>query len=830
MTYAPINLYRLQLHHEFTFKDAERIFPYLQQLGIDTLYCSPIFEAVAKSRHGYDVTNPLHINKELGGEEGFYTFCKKAHTYGFGVIVDVVANHMAASLSNPWWRDVLKHGPSSRYAGYFAIDWSSSLHHLTGKVLVPILDVPFYEAVEQGKIGLALQEREVVIRAMGQFFPVSERSYSLIPSEIFSHKNCIAKINSDKKLLLSILDKQYFFLEFWQAAAQSINYRRFFDIHSLVALNMDNPKCFDDFHALIIRLFNENYLQGFRIDHPDGFYDPSQYFLSLRKQCKRSPYIVIEKILERDERIPHTWLVHGSVGYEYLNTLNQLFVDPQGAKALTALYEALLEKSIDAEKEVQEEKRMFVRRYLPSEVRFMASCLTGRDSTQELLQEAIVELYAFFPVYRTYVDPSGASMSEEDRSVLLEAFDKAQVFAPHLEGTFQLLHDIFFQRDSLSQEEKVFLTRFQQIAPAVMAKGFEDTHLYNYNRLLSLNEVGSWPHHFGEEPAFFHEKMQSKQKECPWGWMTLSTHDTKRSYEMRMRLHVLSECAEEWKEQVRMWREDNSQYKHQGFPDANIEYFLYQSLVGFWPAQQIDAKERQSLIDRVQAYLMKAAREAKAYTNWIHHHTAYEHALQAFIGAILQEDSLFYPSMLQWVYKISSAGEKNSIAGLNLSLFLPAPFDVYQGTELFDFSFVDPDNRRKVDYSLRQSLLQNLENRAHQDLESFKMYMLHKALSIRKKLHSSLITASYEPLEVRGSQEKHVVAYLRDRNLLVLSGRFFFEHRDFSFWKDTEIQLPKGWEEKPFREIYTQKRLRIKNSMRLDDLLSSAPASAWMVE
>lgn len=843
MKYYPVNLYRLQLHAGFTFYEAASLLHYLKDLGVDTLYCSPFFQARAKSMHGYDVTNPLKINEELGGDAGFIAFQTLAHSLGFGIILDLVANHMAASVENPWWFDILEKGELSIYASYFDIDWSPNVKTLSGKVLVPILDVPSREALVEGKIKLIENAKGYFIEAAGLQLPINPDSYSRIMEKGVEY------INSDKDVLQSLLSEQHFFLEFWQYAPQNINYRRFFDINDLAALKMDSKDAFNHYHQKVLQLLSEEKVQGVRVDHPDGIYEPYYYFKSLQESTGNSLYIVIEKILEREESLPKKWQVDGTVGYEYLNLINQLFVDKDEEIFFTDLYHEFIEENQDRERILQEEKRRFALLHMTSEMQNMSLKLfrnkKKKEFTQEQLEEAIIELYVFFPVYRTYLEKESSLMTSEEKEVFFEAFDRAFISKPHLEQSFHFLKEVFFHTRRLDRCEKDFVMRFQQLGPSIMAKGFEDTHLYNYNRFLSLNEVGGFPYNFGETVDVFHEKIASKQKTFPYGWITSSTHDTKRSFEMRMRLNVLSEIFSEWKDAALLWKEKNKCYKHEGFPDNNREYFLYQTLVGFWPAKRVSSEERDQLVARVKQYIIKASRESKAYTNWMHQHTSYENALLAFIDSILSEGSFFYTSLLTFIKKIDRAAQFSSLSCLNLSLGLPAPLDVYQGTELWDFSLVDPDNRRIVDYEVRKKLLEEINKIVlskerkqwiasileKENRELLKLYLFKVGLNLRRECREGFLEGEYIPLKCEGEKSDHVIAYLRKTTTfctLVISSRFLYHYNSSEFWKCTTIQLPKEWKKASFLEVYTNETFEIDQSLLLKDVLKVLPFAMFI--
>jgi (1->4)-alpha-D-glucan 1-alpha-D-glucosylmutase len=782
----------------------------------------------------------LCFNEELGGEEGFKAFHHAASSLGFGIILDLVANHMAASSQNPWWYDVLEKGPHSPYASYFDIDWKCGVQILFHKILIPILDLPSKEALIQGKIQLVSEGDKLLIKAMGQLFPLSRESYALVSQE------GIQELNHNKEKLQQLLEQQYFFLEFWQYASQNINYRRFFDINGLVALKMDQQKAFDDYHKLTLKLLTDGKVQGIRIDHPDGLYEPYHYFKhlheALAKTSSISLYMVVEKILEREETIPQKWPVDGSVGYEYLNLLNQIFLDPNQEDSFTALYHEFIEAPEDREFLLHKEKRNIALLHLPSEMTRMASMLfqsqkKEKGFSQEELQEAIIELYVFFPVYRTYLERGIPLLTTEEKEALFEAFDGARRSKPYLEKSFSFLKEVFFQERELESCEWDFIMRFQQLGPTIMAKGFEDTHLYNYNRFIGLNEVGSSPHHFGETLETFHERMLNNQQTFPYGWVTQATHDTKRSYEMRCRLQVLTEAFDEWKTQVLLWKKDNQIYKHTHFPDCNREYFLYQTLVGFWPTHIKNTQEKKHLIQRVKDYLIKASRESKAYTTWIHPHPHYENALLSFIDHILEENSSFYSSLIQFIKKIEMAAQWSSISCLNLMLGLPAPLDIYQGTELEDFSLVDPDNRRSVDYEIRKKLLKEIEKilasntqkawieslLKKKELEPLKLYLLKIGFALRKKEKKLFLEGEYIPLQCEGEKKDHVIAYLRQKEnttTLTLSSRWLYQYHSIDFWGNTVVYLPKEFS---FIDIYTQHVFQASKTLSIKEALSCLP-------
>lgn len=881
MKNRPTNLYRLQFNPAFTLYDAIGVLPYLKDLGIDTLYCSPVLQPTKGSTHGYDLINPLRFNEEIGGEKAFLAFCFLAKSLGLSIILDIVVNHMSASLENPWWYDLLENGPDSEYADYFDVDFQPQLPFLRNKVLVPILDRPFHQALEQDLILLVLQEQRLALRVMGLLFPISAEGYieCLKAIEVFSRdqniqetwkllikkeggkqavEKLIAEINQDKSRLETFVGKQHFLLEFWQYANQNSNYRRFFDIHSLAAIKMENAQVFDHFHHLIGKLLKDKLIQGLRIDHPDGLYEPYHYLDHLQKLYqtlvpleKKPLYLVVEKILQKGERLPSHWPVQGTVGYEYLNLLQQMFVDQKQEENFSELYDAFLEDKVDKDLLLQKEKREFALLYMTSEMKALAckffQCAVAskmEDISVEHLEEALIELYVFFPVYRTYLDHEMGALSSEQKTLLLEVFDKAKKNKPFLENSFAYLRSLFLDRCSvLTPLETACIMKFQQLSPVIMAKGLEDTHLYNYNRFIALNEVGGEPHGFGESIEVFHSEMEFKLKHHPDGWIALSTHDTKRSFDMRMRLCVLSEMFSEWKELVLSWKKQNACYKihveKELFPDSNREYFLYQTLVGFWPKDILD---KSALLQRLKSYLIKASRESKAYTTWIHHHLVYEKALDHFLESILDEKTPFYKSLSKFVHKIDRVGQLNSLSCINLTLGLPAPLDIYQGTENWDFSLVDPDNRRPIDYKQRKTSLLKLKSITcykkwfedalqQEDLQPLKMYLLYRGLYARRESEELFLKATYIPVKCEGEKHHHIIAYIRQEGgfcTLVISGRFLLGYQDSSFWKDTYIFIPQDLVGITLTNIYTQASLQFKEIMSLKTLLEELPFGFWM--
>jgi (1->4)-alpha-D-glucan 1-alpha-D-glucosylmutase len=661
--------YRVQFHAGFAFADAAAISDYLAELGISHLYCSPYLQAAPNSTHGYDVVNHHKVNQELGGAEGHARLITALKEQSLGQVLDIVPNHMAiAGEANPWWWDVLENGPSSRYAAYFDVEWDPPESKLRNIVLLPVLGDHYGRVLERGEIVVAREGARFIIRYHEHLFPVSPRTldgivasaaercrsdvlaftadaFARLPPSTATdwmavyrrHRDkevlrgqldrlcreqpqlaaaldeVMAEINSDVDRLDALLERQNYRLAFWRTAGRDLGYRRFFDINTLVGLRVEDERVFTDTHALIIEWLSKEILDGVRVDHPDGLRDPKEYFERLHKAAPRA-WIVAEKILEPGERLPSSWPIAGTTGYDFIYRLNNLFVDPAGEAPLTDFYREFTSEPTDFSAVVYDKKHLIMREILGSDVNrltalFVEICERNRrhrDYTRHELHEALREVVAWFPVYRTYVRAEAGEVSEADARTISETIKKAKVNRTDLDGDlFDFFRDILLLRVRGELESELVM-RFQQLTGPVMAKGVEDTAFYCFNRLVSLNEVGGDPGRFGLPQDEFHAACAETQTEWPRSMLASSTHDTKRSEDVRARLNLLSEIPDHWSKAVRRWAELAELYRRDGFPDRNIEYLLYQTLVGAWPIEA----------ERLVAYLEKAAREAKSHTSW----------------------------------------------------------------------------------------------------------------------------------------------------------------------------------------------------------------------
>lgn len=737
----PVSLYRLQLNPYFPFAKAKKFIPYYQSLGVEALYLSPIMKATPHSMHGYDICNPHMINDELGGEVEYRRFSKSLREAGLGQIHDIVANHMSATIFNPWWYSLLKEGPKSPYAHYFDVNFSPLNEKAKDKILLPILSASLEEELAQGKFSLVSRGDESLLLYGNHILPLNDKP---LPRE-----------------MKEIIAQQHYLLVHWREGPRYLNYRRFFDINELVVLRMQEDSLFSLYHKKFYELLSEENIRGFRIDHPDGFFAPKAYFHALQKEGKEPLYVIAEKILGEKEELPSNWELAGTVGYDFLNDLNGLFVQSEHEKEMTAIYHQFLGKSVEPRELLFECKRDFALRYMISEIRELVRKIPLKRSEDELTR-ALVTTLATFPVYRSYITLDDTYFRAEERNHFEKAISDALRHDPSLEAS--LLKEIFLPQDfALS---KTFLLSFQQLSPTIMAKGFEDTFCYRYNRLMSLNEVGAPPFRFGLGVEEFHRRNQRRLEKWPGSLLATSTHDTKRSEDARMRLNQISEIPGRWKEHVFKWQEINSSHKkHAAIPDPNTEYLFYQNLLAIYPA---DEKINTYFVNRLKGYMGKAMREAKERTNWFDPEHNYEEKVFTFIEKVLDESNEnFFESFLPFLQEISFYGKLSSLSALTLKIASPGVMETYQGCEIWDYSLVDPDNRRPVDFQ-HLSLLKNHP----------KQELIKRGLHLRRDFPDLFLYGSYLPLKIKGPKSRHFIAFARQTKqitLVALATRFLLQ-------------------------------------------------------
>ena len=850
---APRATYRVQLHAGFTFDDAAAIVDYLADLGISHLYCSPFLQAAPGSTHGYDVVDHHALNVELGGEEAYERLCRALEARGMSQLVDIVPNHMAISgRENHWWWDVLENGPASRYASYFDIDWDPPEQRMRLKVLMPILGDHVGRCIDNGEIKVVRDRGSFEFRYFDHAAPVSPSTLDdvlgpvarrvgsdtlasiavalgrLPPAaatdrdsveerhrdkevlrdrlaELFDQRpdvadavdEAIEDLNADPEAVDALLERQNYRLAFWKVAGQELDYRRFFDITTLIALRSENLFVFADTHEKMIELVRAGKVTGLRVDHVDGLREPAEYLRLLRQAAGPDTYLVVEKILERDEALPADWEIEGTTGYDFTAGVNALFVDPEGEDALSTFYESFIGRTMPWDTLVHRNKHLVMSEVLAADVNRLTNLLVWvcdhhrrqRDHTRQELSRGIRELLACLDVYRTYTRPGGVAPSADDIAHVHAAVGRARRRRPEADpDLFAFIAHILLMRVPGVQEDD-FALRFQQLSGAVMAKGVEDTSFYQYNRLVSLNEVGGDPGRFGLSVGHFHAANARIASDWPATLLATSTHDTKRSEDVRVRISLLSEIPDRWVAAVSRWAERNERHKVEGLPDHNAEYLLYQTLVGAYPLDR----------DRAVQFMAKASREAKEHTSWVDPDETYDEALAAFTGAVI-EDTEFQADLADFVAPLVAAGRVTSLAQTLLKLTSPGVPDVYQGTEVWDLSLVDPDNRRPVDYEARRALLGKVRDASPAEVLALgdeggpKQWLILRALGLRARVPGAFAPgAAYGPLEVAGDRARHVVAYLRgdgDDQVAVVAPRLAMGLGDG--WGDTTVDLPPG--------------------------------------
>ena len=654
-----------------------------------------------------------------------------------------------------------------------------------------------------------------------------------------------------------LIEAQAYRLAFWRVASDEINYRRFFDINDLAGLRMESDEVFDATHQLLLRLIQEGKLDGLRLDHPDGLYDPKAYFCKLVEQCSRtghSPYLVVEKILALQEDLRSSWPVKGTTGYEFTNLLNGLFVDTGAAKRMERLYKSFTGEQVNFDDLLYRSKQLIMKIALAGELNVLANLLSKiaeadrhtRDYTLNGLRTALSEIIACFPVYRGYI--SAREVAPEDRRNIEQATAAAKRRSTTADTRiFDFLRDVLTlaaaegKSPAYFEQVLAFAMKFQQFTSPVMAKGLEDTSAYIYNRLLSLNEVGGDPRQFGRTLTAFHRANQARAEHWPHSMSTTSTHDTKRSEDVRARLNVLSEIPSEWRLALRHWSRANRSLKHRvdgmPAPTPNDEYFIYQTLLGIWPPGEPDVNEITRLGVRIAEYLVKAVREAKVHSSWINPNTAYEDAVLAFADALIKApaESAFLMDFLPFQRRIARLGMFNSLSQTLIKFTAPGVPDIYQGCELWDFSLVDPDNRRPVDFGYRRILLDALQTLATQTTEhrktgvralcdtledgKAKLLVVSSALALRARRPEVFQQGSYLPLAVKGVHAAHLCAYARIADghaVITVAPRFFAGLPGVAdrlplgekIWGDTAVAMPFHRRDNQYTCAFTGKPLK----------------------
>jgi (1->4)-alpha-D-glucan 1-alpha-D-glucosylmutase len=902
---TPSATYRLQLIKDFTFDAATSIIDYLAKLGISAVYTSPYTQAERGSTHGYNVVDHCTINPELGGTSGHEKLVAALREHKLGHVLDFVPNHVGiGSGENRWWLDVLENGPGSLYADYFDIDWHPPTLGLENRVLLPVLGRQYGAELEDGKLAIVRDDGQFFVAYYDRRLPVAPRTYRMIlePAverlelakgdhhlqelqsiiSAVTHMPDATETGNDKReerarekevikrrlaelcqgspeiakaidevlaagdidWLDTLLNNQNYRLAYWRVATEEINYRRFFDINELAAIRMEDPRVFEAAHSLVFELVRNKAVTGLRLDHTDGLYEPVAYFRQLRQRLGNI-YMVAEKILEPGESLPRNWPIAGTTGYDFIAAICGVWVDPRAEDKLTDLYCRLTETPRDFASMVFDGKRQILETSLSSEIIMLGQELRriaeadrrSRDFTLTALTTAIADTIAAFPVYRTYIRPDGSREPNDeahiDHAVRL-AYRKNRGLDP---SVLNYLRDVLLLNVT-SPRAIHFAMRFQQLTGPVMAKGVEDTAMYRYHRLISNNEVGCDPATFAHPIEELHAHNAATLGAFPLTMTATTTHDTKRSEDVRTRIAVLSELPDEWEARITRWLERAHGYD--AVPSPNDLYLLFQTLVGAWPF----AGEDPTLRERVTAYMTKAIREAKIETSWTRPDARYEAAVTSVVAHIFEDRELL-ASIAELAGRVAPFGACNSLAQTAIKLASPGVADTYQGTELWDLSLVDPDNRRPVDYGRRRQLLDELMARgaptpelARELVSSYadgriKLHLTRIGLQMRRTDPQLFLDGTYAPLD----GGKHVIAFERARSnqrLVCVVPRLPYTLTDGRLtwplgsdaWGDTTIELD-GDEGTTWRNAFTGEQ-HTGSALKLASVLATFPV-AWLV-
>ncbi|WP_395676016.1 malto-oligosyltrehalose synthase [Inquilinus sp.] len=763
IAHPPCATARLQFHAGFTLDDGCAALPYLARLGISHVYASPLLAARPGSTHGYDVIDPTRIDPERGGEAGFERFAAALRSHGMGLILDIVPNHMAADPATPWWRDVLEHGQASPHAAVFDIDWDAPAN--PGRVLLPILGKRYGEALRDGDIRLVRDPAtgRPVVAIPGHTLPVAAGT--------------VGTIDESPDALHRVLERQHYRLAHWRVAPAEINYRRFFDIDGLVGVRVEDPAVFDATHGRILAAVAAGHIQGLRIDHVDGLADPAGYLARLRQAVdavRPGPFTLwVEKILAEGEDLPAGWPVEGTTGYEVANAIHALQVDPAAAGPIRAAYARFTGDQDSMAGTIRRCRRAMVEGSLAAPFEALVDAVDRlayagweqRDLTRPAIRDALAAVIEQLPAYRGYGDGPAFGLD----AAIGRARDTLP--GPALDFVAELLTGRIPGDDAAR-----ILRRVQQLTGAVAAKAVEDTAFYRHVPLVSLNEVGGWPERFGMTPEDFHAAFARRRQDWPDALSSLSTHDHKRGADVRARLAALSELAPEWQAAIAQWSALLAAHRggsnDRPVPSRRHEILFYQTMIGTWPAGGPDV----GYADRIAAYLLKAAREGKDETGWAEPDQAYEAGLERFIRAALDPAGPFVAAAAPFAERVARIGAVNGLAQLALQMTLPGVPDLYQGTEEWDLSLVDPDNRRPVDWDRLARQLDAVEEADPGELAAswpdgrVKHWLAARLLRLRRDDPELFARGDYAPVAAEGPAAGDVVAWRRSldgRHLVV---------------------------------------------------------------
>lgn len=847
--FIPSCTYRVQFSHKFTFNHLSALVDYLDEMGVSGIYASPILQPFKGSEHGYDGIDTSRINPELGSVQELQSLSEKLQAKKIFWVQDIVPNHLAFHTSNVWLHDVLERGIYSSFASYFDIDWEHPAY--PQKLMTPFLDAPLSHCIEQDKLQLTFDpSKGFFVAGFGNEYPINPDTYPLLLSGVFDEEEHelqsalnalvtnsraeidhwkkikadflqaidhagagaaiqerVKAINNDKSRLSELLSRQHYVLCHFTVSHLQINYRRFFNVNGLICLRMEDEKVFGDYHRYVHELYQKGIIHGLRVDHVDGLKDPHQYIRRLRDLFGPECYIIVEKILDVKEELPSTWEIQGTSGYEFLSYINQVITDRKGSEKLLALYREYVPQLYDYDEVVFRNKLANLESYLNGEwdnlLRLLLALNLADDGEMRLpdLKKALGAFMACFPVYRVYIEDLPLDINDEQ--LVVTAFVKAFKRYPELNRELKLLRQLFipFPEASRNTSRLQFVQRLMQFTGPLAAKGIEDTTFYQYNPLISHNEVGDQPCVLGITVREFHDKMQQRQTVNNLSFNCTSTHDTKRGEDNRIRINIISELADEWASLISQWITMNEPLRkildNVTAPVINDQYFLYQAIVGGFPEDlQITAQFN----ERTKRYFTKVLREGKIMSDHIEPNIAYEEACASFIDDLLNPDHSFLPSLVPFVKKVIAYANTYTMVQVVIKTSAPGIPDIYQGCELWDLSYVDPDNRRPVDFELRKRLLQEIQERKEDctdllnwarknyEVGAEKMLVTKTMLELRRAKKDLFIYGHYIPIYSEGS-DRVVIAYCRkhaDDWLLVVLPLGIVNNAD----KDLSILLP----------------------------------------
>lgn len=835
----PTATYRLQFRNGMTFERAGALVPYLKRLGISHLYASPIFTATSGSTHGYDVTDANEIEPSIGGRDGFERLVKTLKEAGIGLILDIVPNHMASSLENAWWRDVVELGENSRYARHFDIDW-------TRRLTLPFLGDTFEAALESGDLTVRPDPKtgRPAFAYFEHFYPLTPDSWRGREAEVLAL--------TDKAALAGLHERQPYRLMSWRDAPRELSYRRFFEVTGLVGIRVEDKTVFDDTHRLILELVRCGAVDGLRVDHVDGLADPKRYLDMLRQEAGPDCYITVEKILAKGEHLPADWPVSGTTGYEFIASLSEVLVDNEQLDALRKIYHVVVGQPVDMQEELRAARLLMVDRNFEGEFnRLLTLALAiaqAEDETREepSLRSALRELLIAFPVYRTYGTLQG--LSANDLKLLNAIVEKMQASEYAADpDALAFLTRILTGNVSPDAAEVAgeFVTRFQQLTGPLMAKSVEDTLFFRQHMDLALNEVGAEPLKHAFSLARFHQEMQTRLQRQPDGITSTSTHDTKRGEDARARLYTLTEAPERWAECVDRWRQMNQTkvvFLNDGTaPRGADTWMLYQALAGVWPTTLTpqDAEGLKALEVRFVGFVEKALREAKLRTDWVDENEAYEAVVLDYARHLLSPDNqAFLQAFSEGLRPFIRAGLINSLTQTAIKLAAPGVPDIYQGSEGLNFSLVDPDNRLEPDFT---ALARVLADEAQPDFSAeqkwlsgeVKQQLTARLLHLRQRKPALFRRGDYLALSATGERADNVIAFARTHGgdaLIVIAPRLTFALLDDDLplphtarWTLTEISLPERLANRRYRDIFSGKELNLTQSISLHTFSACSP-------